>query len=80
VELTLTYSIKTLTKTVKSKIQATDMTFFLSIVGKTRKDRIRNELFKQAGIRRHKRSDYNGYDTYKEWIEQRHQKGIRNYI
>jgi hypothetical protein len=42
------------------------MIFWISTVGKTRRDRIRNKLFKQVEIQRHNRSDYNGFDMYKE--------------
>jgi hypothetical protein len=60
---TLTYSMRTLTKMIKSKIQATDMKFWTSTVAR---DRIRNEIFKQVEIQRYNRNDYNGFDMYKE--------------
>lgn len=42
--------IKTFTKRNKNKIQAMDMKFLRSPQGKTRQDRIRNEIFREVGI------------------------------
>jgi hypothetical protein len=41
---------QTLTKRNKNKIQAMDMEFLRSLEGKIRRNRIRNEIFREAEI------------------------------
>jgi hypothetical protein len=41
---------ETFIKRNKNKIQAMDMKFLRSSEGKTRRDRIRNEIFREVGI------------------------------